>query len=243
MSIKLAAVAGACVVLAGCAQAPVDDRPVVRIVEAAQPTPAIPLGRYLPTAQELSAALGTGPNGLTGQLIEGDAGMLLRNVGAAETTPPDCLGAAYRSSRRCTAAPRCGRWRPIPGPAGGFDGPPVTGFFGVVQMTSPGAAQEFFATMTDRWRRCNGQTVARTPGDRGGAELSRITAVSFDQRVVAASVLHTSAGSESPTGQRAIGVAGDCIVEVELTDPRAPGEAQPAVGVADLILDKIAPPR
>jgi hypothetical protein len=242
MSRKLAAVAGACVVLAGCAGAPVDDRPVVRIVDVARPAPAIPLGHFLPSAQELSTALSTGPNGFTGQLVEGGADMLLRSVGDADATPPDCVGAAYRLQEAVYDGSPVQSVATNSWAGGGFDGPPVTGFFGVVQMANPVAAQELFATMTDRWRRCNGQTVAR----RQGGELSRITDVAFDRRVVSAHVLHTSAGAapaSASTGMRAVGMAGDCIVEVELTDPRATTGTQSAVGVADLILNKITTQR
>ncbi|MGB1226125.1 MAG: sensor domain-containing protein, partial [Mycobacterium sp.] len=56
---RIAVVVGGCAALVGCVGAPVDDRPVVRIIEAAQPSIAIPLGEFLPSAQELSATLGT----------------------------------------------------------------------------------------------------------------------------------------------------------------------------------------
>lgn len=236
MSTKLAALAGACVVLAGCAAAPVDDRPVVRIAEAAQPAPAIPLGEFLPTTPELAAALGTSPTGFSGQLVQGGADMLLRSVTAGEASPPDCLSAAYRLQQAAydkspVRSVATNSWA-----GGGFDGPPVSAFFGVVQMSSRAAAQTFFAATGERWRRCNGATVARE--QVGAGELSRISDVAFDDRVLSASVLHTSAGAASPTAQRALGLAGDCIVDVEITDPRFAGQG-PAVGVAELIADKI----
>lgn len=244
MSTKLAALACACAVVAGCAGAPVDNRPVVRIVEAAQPTAAIQLGHFLPTAPELSAALNTGPNGFTGQLVQGGADMLLRSVGAAETSPPDCAGAAYRLQQAVYDGSPVQSVATNSWAGGGFDGPPVAGFFGVVQMTSEAAAQDFFAATTERWRRCNGATVTRHEAGVGGDELSRIADVAFERGVVSASVLHTSAGTASPTALRALGVAGDCIVEVDLTDPRPAGQAtRPAAGVAELILNKITTQR
>ncbi|MGQ9407840.1 sensor domain-containing protein [Mycolicibacterium gilvum] len=231
------------VTLSGCAGAPVDDRPVVRIVEAAQPSVAIPLGPFLPTAAELSATLGTGPIALMAPPVEGDSDVLLSGVADAHATPAHCVSAAYRlqeivyddSPVRSVAS---STWA-----GGAFDGPPVSGFFGVVQMASPAAAQEFFAATTEQWRHCNSQTVALQSPERGIGELSRITDVTFDERVVSASVLHTSAGTASPTAMRALGLAGDCIVEVELTDPRAEGPPRGAVAVADVILDKIAASR
>ncbi|MCB0948910.1 MAG: sensor domain-containing protein [Mycobacterium sp.] len=238
---RVAGLLAAVGVLAGCAGAPVDTRPVVRIAEAAQPSKAIPLGRLLPSAQELSATLGTGPNGFMGQLVEGDDEMLLRSVGdAAAATPVDCVSTAYRlqkvvydsGSVRSVAS---NSWA-----GGGFDGSPVSGFFGVVQMASAADAQKFFATIADKWRRCNGQTVALHHSGQGADELSRVVDVAFDRQVVSASVLHASGGTAAVGVSRALGVAGDCIVDVEITDPRAAGARQPAIGVAELILGKIS---
>ncbi|WP_083145172.1 sensor domain-containing protein [Mycolicibacterium parafortuitum] len=230
-------------VLSGCAGAPVDQRPVVRIVEVAQPSPAIPLGGLLPTAPELAGALGTGPNALMGTAVEGDADILLSSVTDANIAPVECVGAAYRlqdvvyrnSPVRSVAS---NTWA-----GGGLDGPPVAGFFGVVQMTDQSAAQAFFGAATELWRRCNGQSVAVQQPGAGADELSRITDVVFDDRMVSASVLHTSGGAAAPTALRALGVAGDCVVEVEITDPRPAGDPRGAVAVADVILDKITASR
>ena len=236
--VSIAGMVGVCVALAGCSAAPVDHRPVVRIVEAAQPSVAIPLGQFLPSTQELSATLGTGPNGFMGQLVEGDADMLLQTIGAAQATPLDCVSTAYRLQKVVYDASPVQSVASSSWAGGGFDGPPVSGFFGVVQMTSAAGAQEFFATLTDRWRRCNGQTVVLQQPGQGAEEVSRISEVSFDGRVVSASVLHASSSA-----MRALGVVGDCIVDVEIADPRSVGGAQPAVAVAELILDKISAQR
>lgn len=233
----------ACAVLAGCAGAPVDQRSVVRIAEAAQPWTALPLGQLLPTAQELSALLATGPNGLLGRPVEGDADVLLRSVADTQVTPAECVSAAYRMQEVVYGTSPVQSVASNTWAGGGFDAPPVSGFFGVVQMTDPVAAQAFFASLTEQWRRCNGQTVALRSSAPGTGELSRITGVSFDERVVSASVLHASGGTGSPTGMRAVGLSGDCIVEVELVDPRAALDAGPAVAVADVILDKIVAAR
>ncbi|CAN3129867.1 sensor domain-containing protein [Mycobacterium sp. smrl_JER01] len=240
---KVARAAGigcACIAVAGCAAAPIDDRPVVRIVEAAQPSAAIPLAPFLPTAAELATLLATGPNALLGTPVQGDAEVLLRSIGDADVTPAECVSAAYRMQEIVyddspVQSVATNTWA-----GGGFDGPPVSGFFGVVQMADPGAAQEFFASLSAQWGRCNGQTVALQSAPHGADEISMITGVAFDERVLSASVLHTSGGTESPTGMRAVGLAGDCIVEVEVVDPRPSGVARPAVAVADAILDKIS---
>jgi len=235
---SMAGAVGACLALVGCAGEPVDERPVVRIVDAAQPSVAIPLGEFLPSTQELSATLGTGPDGFMGQLVEGDADMLLRSIGAAQATPLDCVSTAYRLQKVVYDLSPVQSVASSSWAGGGFDSPPVSGFFGVVQMASGAGAQELFATLADKWRRCNGQTVVLQQPGQGAEELIRISEVSFDQWVVSASVLHASSRA-----MRALGVAGDCIVDVEITDPRSVGGAQPAVGVAELILDKIAAQR
>ena len=189
---SMAGAVGACLALVGCAGEPVDERPVVRIVDAAQPSVAIPLGEFLPSTQELSATLGTGPDGFMGQLVEGDADMLLRSIGAAQATPLDCVSTAYRLQKVVYDLSPVQSVASSSWAGGGFDGPPVSGFFGVVQMASGAGAQELFAALADKWRRCNGQTVVLQQPGQGAEELIRISEVSFDQRVVSASVLHAS---------------------------------------------------
>jgi len=239
----IATMVGVCAALVGCSGAPVDDRPVVRIAPAAQPSVAIPLGQFLPSAQELSATLGTGPNGVMGQLVEGDADMLLRSVGDAEATPVDCVSTAYRLQKVVYDSGPVRSVTSSSWAGGDFGSPPVSSFFGIVQMASAADAQEFFATMTEKWRRCNGQTVALLHPGQGADELSRIGDVVFGDRVVSATVLHASGGTGSASVSRALGVAGDCIVDVEITDPRAASDPRPATGVAELILDKISSQR
>ena len=232
--------AGAAVLLAGCAAAPVDDRPVVRIAEAAQPSPTIPLVPFLPTAVEVASVLGTGPNTMMGTPVEGGADALLRSVADAQATPAECVSAAYRLQEMVYDAGPVQSVATNTWAGGGFDAPPVTGFFGVVQLAGPAAAQELFASMTSQWNRCNGQTVALHMPAHGADELSRITDVTFGRDVISANVLHTSGGTESPTGLRAVGVAGDVIVEVEITDPRPTASQRGAVEVVDLIREKVS---
>ncbi|NVN51550.1 sensor domain-containing protein [Mycolicibacterium hippocampi] len=242
LAARVAAAVGG-LALAGCSGAPVDDRPVVRIEQAAQPVAAIPLGGFLPSAQELSTTLGTGPDGFMGQLVEGGDDMLLRSVGEAQATPADCVSTAYRLEKIVYDGGPVQSVASTSWAGGGFDGPPVAGFFGVVQMASAADAQEFFATITDKWRRCNGQTLALQQPGQGAEGLSRIVDVGFDERVVSATVLRASGATGAASASRALGVVGDCIVDVEVTDPRAAGGPNPATGVAELILDKVAAQR
>jgi hypothetical protein len=120
--------------------------------------------------------------------------------------------------------------------AGGtFDKPPVSGFFGVVQFASEADAQAFFATAAERWHRCNGQTLVLDQAGHGAQETIRVTDVSVDGRMVSAMVMH-DAGSMT---QRALGVAADCVVDVEVTDANGLSGPDGAASVASLMLEKV----
>jgi hypothetical protein len=228
------AAVGACAVLAGCS-AGVDGTPVVHILGAAKPSVSRPLGQVLPTADELSRTLGIGPDGFMGQLVEGGADMLLQGVRESEATPVECVSATYRLQKVVYQASPVRSVASRPWAGGDLNGPTVSGFFGVVKFATAADAQAFFAASADKWRRCNGQTLVLHQPEHGADGLSRITDVVVADRVVSAVVMH-NAGS---TIQRALGVVSDCIVDVEITDGGA-GGAHGAVGVANLMLDKIA---
>ena len=138
---RVAAAGAACLALAGCGAQPVDDRPTVRIAPAVQPAQAIPLGGFLPTTEDLAAALGTGPNGFMGPTVEGGEDTLLRSVGEAQVTPADCAGAPYRLQQAVyrdspVLSVASASWA-----GGGFDAAPVSAYVGVVQMGSAAAAK------------------------------------------------------------------------------------------------------
>ena len=116
-----------------------------------------------------------------------------------------------------------------------INGPPLSGFFGAVKFATADDAQGFFAASADKWRRCNGQTLVLHQPEHGADGLSRITDVVVDSTVVSAVVLH----DDGSTIQRALGVASDCVVDVEITDPGRRRGAHGAVGVANLMLQKI----
>jgi PknH-like extracellular domain len=228
-------VVSACVLLGGCAAAPTDDRPVVRIAEAAKPSPHRALGQVLPTADELAVVVGAG--GMMGQLVEGGPDMLLAGVGVSEATPAECVSPTYRLQRVVYG----------PGPVqavasqswagGALDQAPITGFFGVVQFATPDDAQAFFAASADKWHRCNGQKLVLHQSEHGAQGASKITDVNVDSSTVSAVVI-SDGGS---TAQRALGVAADCIVDVEISGSAAGDDgARAAVDVANLMVRKIS---
>ncbi|KKW62981.1 hypothetical protein AAV95_19540 [Mycolicibacterium elephantis] len=229
-----AAVLSACVVLAGCATQ-VADAPAVHISEVVKPSPVRALDRVLPTSDELATMLGA--VGLMGPLVSGGADMLLHSVGAAEATPADCVSTAYRLQKVVYDAGSARTVASRSWAGGDANGPSSTGSFGVVQFANPDDAQEFFAAAADKWHRCNGQTLVLRRPDAHTDGASRITDVDIDRRTVSAVVMH-EAGS---TVQRALGVASDCVVDVEISDTAGMGPtgAQDAVSVANLMLQKI----
>jgi hypothetical protein len=227
------AIAAACAVLAACAPA-VHQRPVVHITEAAKPSLSRPLNEVLPTGDELTTALGVGP-GFTGQLVVGGADMLLQSVGESEATPIECVSAGYRLQKVVYAASPVREVASQSWAGGDLNGPPLSGFFGAVEFATADDAQRFFAASADKWRRCNGQTMVLHQPEHGADGVSRITDVVVESTVVSAVVLH----DDGSMIQRALGVASDCVVDVEIADVDRGGGARRAVAVANLMLQKI----
>ena len=222
-------------VLAGCSSTPVDGAPVVHIAEAAKPSVSRALDQVLPTVNELTTILGTA--GYVGQLVKGGPEMLLQGVSESEATPIDCVSAGYRLEKIVYRASPVRSVASQSWVGGDQNGPSYSGFFGVVQFATPDDALAFFAASADKWHRCNGQTLVLHQPEHGADGLSRITDVGIDDRIVSAVVLHDN-GS---TAQRAIGVASDCIVDVEVTNPAGDSgtSASGGVGVANRMLQKI----
>ncbi|MFI5511092.1 sensor domain-containing protein [Mycobacterium sp. NPDC051804] len=230
---RTAVALSACVLLLAACGTPVQDaRPTVRIAEAVQPSPARALDRILPTSEELSVL---GPNGMMGQRVQGGPSMLLASVGEADAAPADCVSATYRLQRVVYNAGPVQSVASQSWVGGSFDAPPVSGFFGVVQFSSEADAQAFFADAAEKWHRCNGQALVLNQPDHGAQRTSRITDVTVDGHMVSAMVMQDS-GSMS---QRALGVAADCVVDVEVSDINGLGGPQGASTVARLMLEKV----
>jgi hypothetical protein len=225
--------ASACVLLGACA-APTDGRPVVHIAPAAAPADTRQVERALPTNDELTAAFGG--TGFLGHVVTGGPDMLLAGVQDSEATPAECLSATYRLEKAVYGASPVQTVASQTWTGGSFDAPPASGFFGVVKFASADDAGAFFAASADKWHRCNGQTMVLHQTGAHGA--SRITDVALGDRMVSAVVIR-DAGS---TSQRALGVAADCVVDVEITGATDDADASGAVAVANLMLRKIGAP-
>ncbi|BBZ59795.1 sensor domain-containing protein [Mycolicibacterium monacense] len=235
---RLAAMlAGACLLSAGCTATV--DGVAVDPAPAATHSAARALEPVLPTTEELSDALDIAPTGLMGQLVEGGADTLLRGVDRSQATPVECVSTTYRLQQAVYGASSVRSVASRSWAAGSVDGPALSGFFGVVQLGSTEEAAAFFATAADDWARCDGETVVLDRGGPGAGEQSSIADVTVDDRVVSAVVVH-GAGSGTPI-QRALGVAGDAIVDVEISDIAGArtGGADGAVDVAQIMLGKL----
>ncbi|OBF30956.1 hypothetical protein A5724_23435 [Mycobacterium sp. ACS1612] len=225
----------ACALLAGCSSTPADAPPTVHIAEAAKPSPSRPLTQALPTVDELATILGS--PGFLGQVVNGGPDLLLQSVGESEAMPVDCVSAGYRLEKVAYKASPVQSVASQSWIGGDQNGPTYSGFFGAVKFDSVVDAQAFLAATADKWHRCNGQTLVLHQPEHGADGVSRITDVSVADRIVSAVVLH----NDGSTVQRALGVASDCVVDVEVTNPSnlTGGDAAGAVGVANLMLQKI----
>ena len=192
--------------------------------------------QVLPTSHELTTTLRVG-TGFSGQLVMGGADMLLQGVGESEATPIECVSAGYRLQKVVYQASPVRQVASQSWAGGDLNAPPLSGFFGVVKFATPDDAAAFFAGSADKWRRCNGQTLVLHQPEHGADGSSRITDVRLESKVISAVVLH----DDGSTIQRALGVASDCVVDVEITDAAGnTGDgAADAVAVANLMLAKI----
>jgi hypothetical protein len=104
---------------------------------------------------------------------------------------------------------------------------------GAVALASPHDARELFTRFVSEWQRCQGQTeIDRHGRDEVGIPdyLDRITDVKSVGPMVTAVVILTTSDDTSPLpSERAMGVAYNCIVDVEVT---AFGSAQGGVATA-----------
>ena len=225
----------ACAVLAGCSSGSVESAPTVHIAEAAKPSVSRALDQVLPTTNELATILGTA--GFLGAPTKGGPEMLLAGLRESEATPLDCVSAGFRLEKIVYQANPVRTVASQSWIGGDQSGPSYSGFFGAVQFATGDDAKAFFAAAADKWHRCNGQTLVVHQPQHGADGLSRITDVVVDNNIVSAIVLH----DDGSTIQRALGLASDCVVDVEVTNP-ASGSADSAagaVGVANLMLQKI----
>ena len=105
---------------------------------------------------------------------------------------------------------------------------------GVVEFGSEAEAQRMFGEFVGRWKACEGTTVTTYLHNANDAELyEKITDVRVDGSVLSATVINSDNQQDAqfPT-ERAVGVASDCIVDVDVAVTDGAEAAQKPAGRA-----------
>ncbi|MGV1086837.1 MAG: sensor domain-containing protein [Mycobacterium sp.] len=201
-------------------------------------SPAAALIEILPTAEEVSAAVGN-PLDAVGAPKIGSISVLPNGIRSSEDAAPlDCLGAATPLMRVVyeSGGVQAAAWQDYARFGKGLTVSSAEA--GVVRMDSAEAASRTFAAFVTKWQACDGTEV-----NMQGLELT-VTRVRVNGPVLTAVILGGDGrGDEFPT-EHAVGVADDCIVDadVAITDPdptrRAPGTR--AADIVRLMLERIS---
>ena len=195
-----------------------------------QSSPTAGLIEILPTEQDVSVAVGS-PLDATAMPKVGPISVLPNGIRTTEDASPlDCLGAATPLMRVVyeSGGVQAAAWQDYSRFGKGLTVSSAEA--GVVRMDSADAAARTFATFATRWKACDGTTV-----NMHGLELT-VTRVRTSGQILTAVILSSDGhGDEFPT-EHAIGVARDCIVDVDvaITDPD-PTRRQPGTRAADLV--------
>jgi hypothetical protein len=170
--------------------------------------------------------------------------------GLRSASPADCLGVAemlhenvYPSSKVNDVAVE--NWRHAVMSAN------VTGVKeGVVSLPTPADANALFSRFAEQWQRCDGQALVLP--DPVLRLKATITNIQVAPSVLAGTVSAAFTSSRPDDGAifagRAIGVRGNCLVEVEVDDFNAPsgspqgsgGANAAAVDVAQAMMDRVS---
>ena len=180
----------------------------------------LPLQQILPTAEEVSAAVGNLLDVTSAPSI-GSIEVLPNGIRDSDgATPLDCLGAVtplmrvvYEGGGVQSAA-----WRDYSRLGEGLTVSSAEA--GVVRFGSQAQASRTFARFVTQWQSCDRTTVTLRAGGSGGLELT-VSEVRVDGPVLSAVILSDGGdGTVYPT-EHAVGVAVDCIVDVDVavTDP------------------------
>jgi hypothetical protein len=153
-------------------------------------------------------------------------------AGAAVVTEMECLGVAYPLLKQAFAD--------APVQAVSYS-TQSTITYGAIALTSAKDARTSFDGFVNQWQECGGETVVNASGTVTFSH--EITDVNASDRVISAVVNVSSPGGERVRNERALGVAKDCIVDVEVPsdDPSqgARGTESVAVQLVNLMLAKI----
>lgn len=209
MTRRLAALCVALVVMCGCAPT-IEGNPRAAD-DAPATTSALPgatwIASVLPDITELSQVFNTSADDV--DPVVGDASDLRDTLIGSEVTDDQCISAIAPLERRT------------------FDRAPVDevayatlpdATFGAVALPSAQSARSLFDSLVEQWRACDGHAVVRENGKHSHVEA--IGSVDAKPDFVSAVVVMTteSTGMRTQTA-RALGVAENCIIDVELRTP------------------------
>lgn len=193
--------------------------------------PGVDLTQALPTAEQVGAAVGNPLN--PGPIRLGGIDLLPNGIrDAGDVTPLDCLGVATPLMR-------------VVYQLSGVNGVALQDFSGfghgltvssahtgVVRFDSDTAAATLFDTFAARWRACQG-TVVRVHVTPTSALEWTVADVRQDDGILSATILNGGSGEQPafPT-EHAVGLADDCIVDVDVAVTDTLPERRVATGRA-----------
>lgn len=216
-------------VLAGCATTV--DGTALRDNAAG---PVRELATVLPTPPEVTRAA-RNPLTYNGPATIGGIDSLPNGIRDDDTVSPiECLGPVSPFMRVVyeRGDVRAAAWQEF---SNYGDGQPVSSInAGVIEFVSDVEAQRMFSEFASRWKACEGKTVTtRLPN----AELyQKVTAVAVDGMVLSATIVNSdNAGDASFPTERAIGLATDCVIDVDVAvTGGTPAQQHPAGRAVDL---------
>ncbi|WP_431236592.1 sensor domain-containing protein [Mycolicibacterium aichiense] len=201
------------------------------------------LAEVLPTGAEVSRAAGNPLSDSESPTVGGIDALPNGIRDNAAANPIECLGPATPFMRVVyeVGDVRRAAWQEFSNFGGGQTVSSVDA--GVVQFASDAEAQRMFGAFVTQWKACEGTTVRSALPAPAGAEMrQKVTDVRVDGPVLSATVVNSdNQGDASFPTERAIGLAADCVVDVDAAVTG--GQRRPsgrAVSLAATMLDKVA---
>ncbi|MGY4710515.1 sensor domain-containing protein [Mycolicibacterium sp. CBM1] len=213
--------------------------------QALRATPVRDLVTVLPSSVEVSQAVGN-PVDADGPAVVGGVELLPNGIRDEKTARPiECLGPASPFMRVVyePGGVRGAAWQEF----ANYGGDQVVSSVdaGVVQFDSEPAADRMFSNFAARWKACDGTILTTDLHDADRTELrQRITDVRVDGPLVSATVVNSDnhSNAQFPT-ERSIGLAADCIVDVDVAVTHGTAaqqrEAGRATRVTRIMVDKV----
>ncbi|MCX2931011.1 sensor domain-containing protein [Mycobacterium sp. CVI_P3] len=192
------------------------------------------LAAILPSGAEVSQAAGN-PLADSGAAVIGGIDVLPDGIrDDTGATPIECLGPVSPFMRVVYEGGdvRGAGWQEFSNYGGGQTVSSVDA--GVVEFDSDAEAQRMFGAFVTRWKACEGTTVTTALHNSAGLELyQKITDVTVDGAVLSATVVNSdNQGDATFPTERAVGLADDCVVDVDVAVTAGTPAQQSASGRA-----------